>query len=620
MLASILKEGGKSMKRKRFLSFLMVLLLLPSLLLFTPVKAKEEKVIKVGFPSFQNLSEVDEKGNPSGYLYDYLKEIAKYTGWKLEFVTADNSNADILNLNDMLANGEIDLMGGMIQNEATSQLYDFPEYDCGFSYATLQVLQNNEKYDFLDYQSLNGMRVGTLRNAANIQKSLDDFCELNDIEVEKVLFDTQADILNALESGQIDALLLKDLGLEPERRIVAKFAGTPFYFAVPKGRTDLIRELNSAMDRILNIDPYFSTKLYHKYFAGTSTHVFFSEEEKAYLAKTAEVKVAILENDRPFGYLENGEWHGISFDFLKYVSQNTGLQFTFVKAKDETEALRMVRDGEADLFASARLHEALHQDKDLMFTATYLSTQNILVKNKKVTETDLSSSRLALPQGVVVSSDLLNENHTYYPTLKDCIDAVNSGKADYTYGNSYSIEQIIRRPAYQNLLLVPMNDSGLQFAMAMSSQADTSLLNLLNKAIATVPNSTLQTLIFENTAKSGNDISLFDFIASHPTESILIISLFSLIVILIIAALAVVRLRHARQEALSDERYRILENITGEYVFEYDIEKDSMSYSEKYANDFGKSRVVKNYAQDHSPSAMRFKELVIQKLHTEAFP
>ncbi|MEG0310565.1 MAG: transporter substrate-binding domain-containing protein [Eubacterium sp.] len=56
------------------------------------VFAEETKIVKVGFPTFSGFSNVAEDGTLSGYTYEYLNEIAKYTGWKYEFVTVKDEN------------------------------------------------------------------------------------------------------------------------------------------------------------------------------------------------------------------------------------------------------------------------------------------------------------------------------------------------------------------------------------------------------------------------------------------------------------------------------------------------------------------------------------------------
>ena len=60
------------------------------------VEAKEQ-TIRVGFPIQKGLTEKTE--GTLGYTVDYLNEIAKYTGWNIEYVEAEgNLNTQILTL------------------------------------------------------------------------------------------------------------------------------------------------------------------------------------------------------------------------------------------------------------------------------------------------------------------------------------------------------------------------------------------------------------------------------------------------------------------------------------------------------------------------------------------
>ena len=47
------------------------------------------RVVRVGYPVQQGFTEISEDGTYSGYTYEYLQEIARYTNWEYEFVTAE---------------------------------------------------------------------------------------------------------------------------------------------------------------------------------------------------------------------------------------------------------------------------------------------------------------------------------------------------------------------------------------------------------------------------------------------------------------------------------------------------------------------------------------------------
>ena len=70
--------------------------------------AEEHRVLKVAFPETVGINEIYEDGTYGGCVYDWLMEIAKYTGWEYEFVT-DGSATELLR---GMANCEYDLMAG----------------------------------------------------------------------------------------------------------------------------------------------------------------------------------------------------------------------------------------------------------------------------------------------------------------------------------------------------------------------------------------------------------------------------------------------------------------------------------------------------------------------------
>lgn len=129
------------MRRCNMLITFMVLLCL--FLVPFSVKAEEgnRKVIRVGYPAQEGFTDIDGNGNYSGYTYEYLQEIAKYTNWEYEYVTLEGSLDDQLSqMLVMLKNGEIDIMGAMNYSESLAEIFEYPEYSYGTAYKTLSVL------------------------------------------------------------------------------------------------------------------------------------------------------------------------------------------------------------------------------------------------------------------------------------------------------------------------------------------------------------------------------------------------------------------------------------------------------------------------------------------------
>ncbi|WP_400238520.1 transporter substrate-binding domain-containing protein, partial [Methanomethylophilus alvi] len=152
-------------------------------------------------------TEVDENGRYSGYTYDYLQEIAQFTGWDYEFVQVPgNDDESISTLMEMLEAGEIDLMGGMLYQESMAQRYDYDGYSYGTVNTVLQVLIEDEIAAF-DPQELQHMRVAILGSSTVRRQKLLDFCEKNRITPELVPCENKEEQVRALKEGRADALL-----------------------------------------------------------------------------------------------------------------------------------------------------------------------------------------------------------------------------------------------------------------------------------------------------------------------------------------------------------------------------------------------------------------------------
>ena len=110
-------EGGRKMKKCKLVQNIMnfrfcyfifcTMICLIALPVSASAKEKSDHVIRVG--AFEETyNSVNEKGERSGYGYEYLQDIAGYAGWSYEYITSNWEDCFT-----QLENGEIDILGGM---------------------------------------------------------------------------------------------------------------------------------------------------------------------------------------------------------------------------------------------------------------------------------------------------------------------------------------------------------------------------------------------------------------------------------------------------------------------------------------------------------------------------
>lgn len=211
----------------RFVSIILLMVVLCAVPVAEPAEASESQVIRVGFFQFDGYHIIDETGRPSGYGYDLLQHMAGYTDWNYEYVGYENSWSE---MQEMLENGEIDLLTSAQKTEERMERFDFSEESIGTSAAILTVKAGNEQYLSGDYQNWSGMRIGLLfGNSRN--HGLEAYAKEQGFTYEPVYFDDTQEMINALKTGnQIDAVLTSNLRSIKDEWVLAQFDSAPFFY------------------------------------------------------------------------------------------------------------------------------------------------------------------------------------------------------------------------------------------------------------------------------------------------------------------------------------------------------------------------------------------------------
>ena len=137
-----------------------------------PLSAKTK--VKVAYPIQDGLTEISENGVFSGYTYDYLKELERFTDF--EFVTLEGDvNDQLVAALEKVKNGELDLMGAIIYDESLASIYDYTSTNYGMGNMALYVSANNANINETNIYSMKNLKVGVLSSS---NKKNPSFCLL----------------------------------------------------------------------------------------------------------------------------------------------------------------------------------------------------------------------------------------------------------------------------------------------------------------------------------------------------------------------------------------------------------------------------------------------------------
>ncbi len=493
------------------LSFSLILVLIP-LFRIQAKPLQESKKIRVGYYVLDGYHNFDKNGNRSGYGYDYLQEIANYTGWSYEYV-GGTLNTCIQNLK----NGNIDLLSNVQYSDELAEVFDYSSQSIGTSYGTLSVRSDNTTYALEDYDSFNGMNVGILSgDYHNAQFSA--FCQEHNLKISTVLFFDAGVMEKALQAGKVDGVVKSNFLKKENEKIIAQFNTRPFYFVVKKGNTELLQQLNKAISEITTNNPGIEYHLYEKYYASERTALSLTKEEEDFLKKKGTIKVVSSPGTFPLiSQYENGQ-KGIFIDIINLMSKDLDISMEIIPTNSYNESLQKIRNGEADIILDIDHNYSWAEENHVDLTTPYLSMPiSMVTRDEPLSE----NPSIAIVDGYIFSN---RDVQTLYPGSKivrhessqEALDAVNDGEQDITYVSSYLYQRQKLDRKYQKLTSDFSNSFNTDISMGINENQEKIFTIILNKELGYIGNEQIQSIVRQNTLIESKPTTISDLFYDHP--------------------------------------------------------------------------------------------------------
>ena len=489
-------------------------------------RTSEKRVLRVAFPQVVGMSWTAEDGSYHGMLVDYLNEIAKYTGWEYEYIDTNRQTV----LNEFIA-GQYELMGGNYYIPGLEEYYAYPDYNMGYSRSLLLARSDDRTIHSYNLESMNGKTIGVYENAKENIRRLKEFLAINGLDCKfqyyslKDMQKNDEGLYFYLMNGEIDLLLSGIIYNHDSVRVIATYNSQPYYIVTNPGNKEVLDGLNMALERILDANPNFAAERYAANFPARLVNVQFSDRDLEYVKKRKTITVAVPENWYPFYCKETSQKNhvGIMVDVLDEIKDFTGLDFSYVYAKNYSDAVHLVQRGKADILGFFLGDENDAAQLGLALSASYVSANNIIVRNKACSY-PAPGLVGALVESQRFPSGISAEKIRSYPGIKEALAAVNSGEADFIYGLSSKMEQDILRYHFTNLAPVTLVNDQSAISFALPTPVDPDLLTVLNKAINNLSESERTVIRNRNLESIGvSEFSLTDFIYANPLQFMFIV-------------------------------------------------------------------------------------------------
>ena len=537
-------------RRKKLRLWTLFWTILVCVFIFQPggvqVKAQSGRTVRVAFPMQDGMSYFRADGTPTGYTYTYMEKLSEYTGWKVEYVpyNSGDHNKDIQDAMDDLETGKVDLFGPLLKNEATRTKFLFPQKGYGTVYTTLSALETSDLREN-NAKLLATLRVGLLKDADTRNQEVVDFLDSEDFKYKLYYYETEDEQYQALLDEEVDAISGISLSPISGTRVVEKFSPRSFYFAVTPGDTELVNELEEAIEILDKVQPSLQEVIFNRYFQ-SGRYVFApTEKQKKYLASLGTVQVLCVDHDAPYVYQKNGMPAGMIIRVLEEFARkaDVSMEYTFCDSREEAE--KLIDEKHFDIMVG------------MSFTSEYCAAHGF-VRSKSIMESNLAyvhesdneeHKTVAVQKGLEGLADTTDFKETIScENAVECINAVKRGDADYAVSDRSSLSYYIY-DSYSSLVTSLISGGTQVVCIAIARDSDLQFIRLINDYIYSLSDSQ-KTAFLEDGNMHEHKTTLITYARVHPIEVILIFVVLTAVVVIACSMLFHAKRIHKKNEEI----------------------------------------------------------------------
>ena len=515
---------------------------------------KENKTVRVGYFPYANFQEGGYGEHKQGAGYEYLQKISYITGWKYEYVYG--SFKECL---DMLADGEIDILGSVSYTPERAEAISFSDYAEGTERYWIYTRENHLNLTDGDLKQLNGCRIG-VEDGSYQKKFLEKWLDSNQLHAEIVVCKGYDEIIKKQDADELDAFVIPALSVDSDFIAIANIGVSDCYFGVSKSRPDLLKELNSALEEINNTKTDYSSKLYARYEEKAAINYALNMEEKQWLAAHENtIRVGYLKDNLPFCGEEDGKLTGILGTVLETVQKKYEITIKAVPCSTGIQMNEALQAGEIDIagpiiqdFYTQEQFQVVLTDKIFDITPVVIYKGNDYSSSLSA----IAATETSLYSELMVSLLFPDAEIKQYDTQEECLEAVANGKVGATVIPSSKI----------NLL----NESSLTKSLSFAEMAKRQELGMFttrgNRRAATIINKAidqssdiLNGVVLALNSVSEKKMTLQDVLAEYA--GFVIGVSFAIIFVLLLLVYSLLVSRKKQMEALKEAQNANAANI-----------------------------------------------------------
>ena len=285
----------------------------------------------------------------------------------------------------------------------------------------------------------------------------------------------------------------------------------------------------------------------------------FTPEEQAWLQAHPVIRVGIDRDFAPYEWVDdNGNYIGLSADYIALVEQRLGVKLEIVKNKSWAEILEMAQRGEVDMLSDA--NKTPDREHYLLFTDAFLTVPSIIINDSNngfIGSLDnLKGKRVTIEKGYFMQ-ELLKRDRPDIQIISannkhEALGMVSSNMVDAYIGDAASANYAIKREGM--IRLAYSGETGYQSLHRMAATKNNpELVTLLTKALADIPE--------DEKEKIQNRWMSLTYEPGIRTELVLLYAVGALLLLFIIVSWNVLLRREIKQRKRIEETQRMAASV-----------------------------------------------------------
>lgn len=486
-------------------------------------EAGEKQVVRIGCFGGDTFLDEENDERYHGFLAECLKKISEYTGWDHEIIHGSQDE-----IRQMLAEGQVDFICGYRSSGEQAADCVYSAYPVALVTVHLYVRAEDDRYFFDDFAQFDGMTIGTL-DLNDDSVVLQHYADNKGFTYDSKGYGSVQQMFAALEQKEVDAILLSDMKKYTQYKDVAQVGVRNIYGVALKENWNLMKDWDQAVARLQMDTPDYLADLYENYYqVDEIVTPSFTREEVEYIKKSNVIPVALMTNQEGLSYYQEGEgFLGIMVDVMRVIEERSGLQFEYIELARGVRAVDVVEQYGGDAIVPLMLSDVVEISPRLETIHTNMESAMIPVGRRGSEVNPDREISVVLPKSFFGLEEFLLEvfpkaQITYLEDTRTCLEAIQNGEADLTFGDLITLKSMLTDPHLENLVSLSAYSYPEHMYLMIGQEADPVLISILKKTADVIGREELSQLLLRNVLSTHYQMNGMDFLYKYRVTFIAI--------------------------------------------------------------------------------------------------